>query len=360
MTTSIQRVIKKTKEVILKVPKKISLHIALMVTTNDRKNYASMARSNGISYAKVCIRKDQVKERIDDSARFLISLIKRLSTKKNPGYLVADFTILNKPFSENIPSVTYDYDGVGKLVSKGFSAGFIFWSNGPITIPFDYTLWHREKDVGELYKKKTELVKEIIKLARENEIPFDEIKLDGAFASQDMLEFFVRENIHFTLRIPSNRVITTKDGNYQLSKHPGLKLQRNQKYKTIFASYKGTYCYFTVHKRNGTKNTKEVVFIVSDIYRSAKKHVDSYAKRWVAEKFFRTGKQYIGLTDCQSTNADKQRLHLFSVMISYAVLQLMRIDKKKQSVEEVLHCVRRQKMVDDLFGYIDLERTFMC
>jgi hypothetical protein len=128
MATSIQSVIKNISEVILKVPQKISLHVALMIMTSERKNYTSMARSNGLTYEQVYIANDHVNDYIDESVTFLHSLIKKVATKEKPGYLIADFTVLKKQFSEHIPSVTYDYDGADGRVSKGFSAGFVFWS----------------------------------------------------------------------------------------------------------------------------------------------------------------------------------------------------------------------------------------
>jgi hypothetical protein len=360
MTMPIQSVIKKVSKVILKVPKKISLHIALLIMSSERKNYASMARSNGLAYEKVYIRNEDVQWRIKTYTNFLHSLIKKIATPENQGFLVIDFTLLPKQFSEHIPSITYDYDGVGKRVSKGFSAGFAFWSNGIVTIPFDYVLWLRKKDAGELYKKKTELAKELILWAKQHGIPFTEVRLDGVFANIDMLQFLVAEGIHFTMRIPSNRVIKTENGKHQLAEHPELTLQRNQKYKTIYASYKDISCYFTTHKRNGPNDTKEVVYIVSSLPRSPKEHVEAYKKRWPAEKCFRTEKQHMGLTHCQSTDINKQRLHVFSVMTAYAVLQCMKIDQQKKSIEEVLHSIRRQKIVQPLFQYLDLDKTIMC
>jgi Transposase DDE domain len=359
MTTAIQSVIKNISEVTPIVSRKIALHVALIITTPGRKNYASMAAANNIPYGRSFIKKNDVADFLNESEKYLRGLIKRFATKEKPGYLIVDFSLLAKQFSEYIPGVTYDYDGVGKRVSKGFSAAFIFWSNGKITIPFDFALWHRKKDAGALYKKKTDLTKELILFAKKHDIPFNEVKLDGAFPSIEMLKFLIQEGIHLTMRMPSNRVISTEKHTAQLAEHPELKLSRNQKYKTIYACYKGIFCYFTAHKRKGKNGTKEVVFIISDVERSAKKHVESYAERWPGEKYFRTGKQHLGLTHCQSTNPEKQRLHIFLVMTSYAVLGLKRIDKRKKSIEEVLHPIRRQKSTKDLLAYIDLEATLM-
>jgi hypothetical protein len=359
MATSAQSVLKNITDVIFKVPKKISLHIALMLMSTERKNYTAIARSTGVKYHKVYVKKDDIDEYVEESVKFLHLTIKNRAAQAKKCFLILDFTLLRKQFSQHIPFVTYDHDGVEKRVNKGFSAAFTFWSDGEVTIPFDFSLWLRKKDAGELYVKKNDVVKQLIKLAQQYEIPFDEVRLDGAFATEDMIKFFVKERIHFTMRMPKNRVVKSSDEEYQLMHHPKLKMVRNQKFKTISASYKGISLYFTAQKRNGNNDTKEIVFIVSDLHRSAKEHVKAYEKRWPGEKFNRTGKQSLGISHCQSTNPDKQRFHVFVVMVSYTVLQLMQFDQQRQSVEEILHHIRRQKKIDVLFQCLDLEKTFM-
>ena len=135
-----------------------------------------MARSNGISYTQAYVRKENVEESLSESVDFLHSIIKSRSTRSNPGYLIIDFTMLPKPFSEKIDNVTYDFDGVGKRVSKGLSLAFVFWSDGTVMVPFDFTFWLSQKDAGELYKKKTEIVQELVQLARDKGIPFNEVR----------------------------------------------------------------------------------------------------------------------------------------------------------------------------------------
>lgn len=359
MTTSAQSVLENVVNVIYKVSKKLSLHVALMVMGTERKNYTAIARSTGVKYHKVYIRKEDAEEYIEESVKFLHLTIKNRASQAKKCFLILDFTLLRKHFSKHIPLVTYDHDGVEKRVNKGFSAAFTFWSDGKVTIPFDFSLWLRKKDAGELYIKKNDVIKKLIKLAQQYGIPFDEVRLDGAFATEDMIKFLIDEGIHFTMRMPKNRVVKSDDEEYQLMNHPKLKMLRNEKFKTISASYKSCPLFFTAQKRTGNNNTKETVFIVSDLQRSAKEHVKAYEKRWPGEKFNRTSKQSLGISHCQSTNHDKQRLHIFVVMTSYTVLQLIQIDQHKQSVEEILHGIRRQKNIDILFRYLDLERTFM-
>ena len=364
MAAPVQSVIKNFSEVMLnKVPRSISLYVALLVISKDRKNYASMARENNINYKKVYIKKEEATNQIKECHKFLIELIEHNATEDNPGYIMVDFTVIEKHFANKIPDITYDYDGCKKRVAKGFSAGFIVWSNGKITVPFDYDLWLRKKDVknfGDIYRKKTEIAQELLLLAKEYGIPVYEVRLDGAFATVAMISFLKKHNIHFTMRIPSNRVVETENEKNQLSKHSQLQLKGNERYKTITAVYKGHELYFTAHKRNGKNGEKEVVFIVSDLVRTAKEHVLAYNERWPTEKYFRSSKQYVGIAHCQSTDADKQQLHIFSIMVAYSVLQCMKYDKRKQSVEEILHPIRRQKSIKDFLEYVDLEATFMC
>lgn len=360
MATSIQSVLKNIPQVISQVPKKISLHIALMLVSSERKNYASMARAKNISYNKVSLKNDVVEELIAESSAFLRELIKHLADSTNRGYIIIDFTMLLKRFAEKIPAVTYDRDGGSRRVEKGFSAAFILWSNGEVTIPFNLDFWLRKKDAGELYRKKTEIAKELILLAIEQGIHVEEVRLDGAFLSVEMLKFFIERKIHVTMRAHSNRVVVSEQGKYQLCEQPGLQMKGNEKYKTISASYKGIEgLYFTAHKRKSSGGGTEIVHIVSTVVRRPKEHVEAYSERWPVEKKIRTSKQSLGITHCQSTNIEKQRFHIFSVMVTYAILQLAKTDKRKQSVEEILHMIRREKRYSVVFKYIDLERTLM-
>lgn len=358
MATSIQSVLKKIPHVILRVPKKISFHVTLLLMSSERKNYASMARANNVSYSRVRLKNESVEELIKECATFLRTLITKIAKKTRKGHLIIDFTMLNKRFAEHIPAITYDRDGVSRRVEKGFSTAFVVWSNGEVTIPFDFSFWLRKKDAGEFYKKKTEIAKELILLAIQYAIPVKEVRLDGAFATVETMLFLLERKIHFTMRIHNNRVVESAQGSYSLSEQTKLKMKKNEKYKTIRASYKGINgLYFTAQKRNCKNNATEVVYIVSTIKRTPKEHVKAYSQRWPVEKCIRTKKQSLGVTHCQSTNAEKQRFHIFSIMVTYAILQLSKADKKKNSVEDILHAIRRQKQYDIISRYIDLERT---
>jgi len=357
MIISIQNVINSIPNVTQEISKKFSLSISLFLRTSERKTFSSLARCNNLSYRSVYVTNDDALNYIKYSKNYLVSLIKNFS-KYGKGKLLIDFTGISKPFSQNISDVTYDYSGTTKRVEKCISVGFCVWTNGKICIPFDFENWLRKKDAVDTYKTKIELAKELI-ISAQKEIAFNEVILDGAFASQEMIQFLSENNFYFTMRIPRNRVIVIGKNAYQLQQCPKFRLKRNRKFKVIYASYKGFHCYFTAHKRKTKNGNFDVVFIISNVRKTARKHVITYRKRWPQEKFHRTAKQKLGLADCQSTSRYKQHAHIFMVMMAYTKLELMKIYKKKKSPEEIIKLFRHQKSPKDYRDLRNLEETFM-
>ena len=185
--------------------------------------------------------------------------------------------------------------------------------------------------------------------------------MDGAFASEAMLQFCKRNLINFCMTIAKNRVIAAKDGTKaQLQHHPKLKLKRNERYKTIKGVYKDIKCYFTAHKRySNSGKSYNIVYIVSSLNIPAKEQAKAYNIRWNIEKIFRTTKQSLGLNDCQCIEIEKQRTHIFSVFFAYAKLEEQKLFKRKKSVEQVLKDFRIQKTyMEDFQSYL-LEQTIM-
>ena len=359
MTTTMQSVINSVYKVTKKIPKNFLYNVSFYVITLGRKNYAALARENGVSYKDVYIKNDLALDYTEYARNYLITLINNLATKENPGKLLVDFTAILKSFSQQIEGVTYDYDGVTGRVQKCFSGAFVIWTNGKIWIPCGFEIWLRKKDAGDNYKTKSELVQKII-CEYKKHISFNEVILDGAFASKAILQFFTEQGLKYTIRIPCNRVVTIDGETHQLKNHPNLKFMRNEKYKVAEGTYKEIFNYFIAEKRTGKNNISEVVFIISNKKRAtAYDHVMAFKERWPIEKFNRSAKQHLGLGHCQSTNINKQYAHFYLVMFSYVILQAMKYDKQEKSIEAVLHPIRRQKSMHELFQYLDLEKTFM-
>ena len=81
-------------------------------------------------------------------------------------------------------------------------------------------------------------------------------------------------------------------------------------------------------------------------------HLSSYNLRWNIEKFFRTIKQYLGLSHCQSTKIKHQNAHINSVFISYALIEYMRKIKNYKCPENIINEICYKKP-SELISYFN-------
>lgn len=325
------------------ISKQVKNYIFAILFSTKKKNCSAMSKEIGISNKRlyeVYKKSENYTKQVEQS---LINIVKKYSNRSLPSVLIIDPTTIRKWFANDIDSLAYDYDGVIHKSKKCLVPIVAAWTNSKITIPLDFSFWTNSW-LTKIYKKKTELAQELIVNLRKL-IEFDYVALDGAFASKDMIDFFMKNLINFCMRIARNRVIISEKGiQAQLQNHPELKLKKNECYKTIKGTYKGLNCFFTAHKRyDVNKKSYQIVFIVSSLNISPKEQANAYGIRWNIEKTFRTMKQSLGLNDCQCLSLEKQRIHILSVFLAYAKLEEQKICNKKKSPEEILKEIRPQK-----------------
>nr|MBA3752395.1 transposase [Candidatus Dependentiae bacterium] len=84
---------------------------------------------------------------------------------------------------------------------------------------------------------------------------------------------------------------------------------------------------------------------ISNVAMLPRNHVNTYNKRWAIEKFFRTGKQHLGLADCQSRKKTLQEKHIYNVFLAYMILQFERKKNKFKNPERALYHIKQQKNI---------------
>lgn len=257
------------------------------------------------------------------------------------GCLVIDDTAINKRFAHFIEGIAWIYDAVHGY-QKGFSIVVIAWRNSFITIPIGFKCWYSKEAAGDLYCTKISLAKMLIEEYC-NKIPFHCLIMDGLYFSGEMIEFLQKLNIPFEMRAGVNRTIKTSNIKEKLKKHPELKILRNERSKTVFAHWNGFELYFTAHKRKDKSNEYSIVYLVSNINTTAKKHIQIYDRRWKIETIFRFMKQNLGMAQCSARSIEKQQMHLYAVFYAYTVLQYEKIKRKDKLIEDTLGHLRDAK-----------------
>lgn len=318
--------------------------ICLLLSTG-KKNCTAMASSLGIKFRSIYNCFNDFKYEEEELKKYFIALVNLHATKENPGVIIGDGTQISKRYGKKFEESGYDFNSAIKSVIKGLTMITLAWTNGEIIIPLDFICWVREKDLkNKEYKKKTAITKELI-LKYKDKVPFKFIALDGDYGNRDFLLFLDTNNIPYVMRMPKNREVWI-DGKLALLKdQPIFQLKRNAKYVKGKGSYKDINMYFITHKRKGKNNTKQVVFIASNIEGlSPKEYVDLYDCRWPIEMMFRTLKQSLGLQQCQSISMKNQRGHIFATFLALVELDIQKINKKKTSREQVLKNLRLQNI----------------
>jgi len=327
-------------------------YIMALLLTAGRKNCSSMSREAGISRNILYEFLRSADENIESMHKYLFNEARKLCDENDDVVLIVDFTQLLKPYAYKIDSLCYDHNGCSNRVEKGISLGVVALSSAKkrVTIPLDFNVWIQKKYAGDKYIKKNDLAKDFVREANKH-FKFKYASFDGAFASKDFLKFLVEVNVKFVMRIPSNRCVSIANKKAQQLRHaPELKLIRNEREKRVEGVYKSMPFFFIGYKRKGKNDEMETVYLVGNMDISAKEYVKSYSPRSLIEGFFRTGKQSLGIGQCQVLSGDKQKAHIFATFVAYVVLEQNKIANQKKCPEDIINILR-----DKNFTFNDID-----
>ena len=223
----------------------------------------------------------------------MISIVKGYATSKSPGYLIIDETFFSKQFANLLEGVFDMFNAAMHRQERGLLLVIMTWNNGVVTIPIAFK-WLFHKDlVGNDYKTKSELAKELL-LEYKDKIPFDYFLADGHYSTIYLMRFLIEQNIRFVAKFAVNRVIEAFGEKNQLRNHSRLKLLKNCRSISTKASFNKMELYISAHKRKKQKGEWAFTYIVSNICLQAKEYLQRYERRWKIEVMFRTMKQSLG------------------------------------------------------------------
>jgi hypothetical protein len=345
---TLQSVIKKIK----KINPLIRTYLVCLLLSCERKNCAAMARSTGIKAKPLYVFLSKSKEMIEEIQEELFKLAKKTRIKGKKRGLVIDPTHIVKAYARHIEKLGYDRAGCSKRVEKCISPIYAGLSDDNMFLPISLNFWTQEKITGKKrYKSKYKLAQELVLFLINKGVEFDYVVLDGAFAVQEMLDFFHTHNIKFIMRIAKSRCITVKGKRAQLKHHSSLTLFRNSRESIVAGELLDRSYFFTAQKRKNKNKDWEVVFLISNMDMSAKEQIKIYDTRYAIEFMIRTTKQKLGAGQCQVLSTSKQQAHIMAGFLAYAIINSENNDKQKLSVDEIINFIRESHF-DSFFDTI--------
>jgi len=325
-----------------KVQYNFAHYAAGLIASNKKKSCVEIARTFSISHDKV----NRILKADDATIAFikdeLIDLARTHSSLKS-GNLILDDTLISKIYAKLIEGIDYNFNSATGKSEMSLCAVVLAWSNANVTIPLNFEFCFSKDIAGERYQTKIVIAKSLI-LDLIGKIDFDCIVMDGLYASEDMMLSLIDGNLKFSMRMPNNRIIDLGNGTkVKLREVKALKLNRNERSKSVKLFWRGIPLYITAELRIDKNGERSVVYIASNWEAPSKLYIATYKSRWPIEMVFRTSKQSLGLQECSARQLRKQRAHVFAVFKAYTFLQIEIYRRELPNVESLIKHLQNYK-----------------
>ena len=311
-----------------------------LLQKNIRKTCTGMAEEIGISHDKLQkILTATSEKKTSVICEESIAVIRSLGAHN--GAFGTDDTLVVKPFGKKMPELGYHKESSTGQTVLGFSIVVVVWIYKDMIIPVGFDVWIKGTSI-----KKHDIAAQLIEQIKE-QIRVDLCLFDGLYAIPRFMAVLLNAGVNFVMRIAANRVVTFPNGTKNnLRDHFIPLMKRNMRYLTQRCSWYGMPIYVTCIKLKAADGEFKYIFLVSSFFAAAKESLTIYSKRWAIEKFFRTAKQKLGLQHCQAHSMEKQKAHIFMVMMAYILAQLVARCRKLKNPEEALKYLLTLKRSD--------------
>jgi hypothetical protein len=334
--------------------KTILMYCVLLIKSREKKNFTSLGKIIGKSHdtvSRLLPDKNETVIRLQRIAQHEFRHAKKL-------FLSGDNTKIKKEYSSHIEGTSLQFDSAQKRSTTGYDVFAGMLSDGKRSYPI-YLEFVEKKEANNPEQTTPEHLKMLIRKVQEM-FPDKEIVvvLDGAFATIDLITWFLQNNVNYEGRIHKNRRVTYKGNRVVLSEIAELIPVGRQCARTIKAVWHELTLYFTAQKRVDKHGNITIVYQVATYHDKPINHVNTYKKRWEIEKFFRTIKQKLGLQDCFSTKKSTQINHVLSVAFAYSLTRLEQKRKKLPTPEDALRALKLKKVSCLIRQFSALEQIF--
>ena len=254
--------------------------------------------------------------------------------------LIFDDTIQEKKWTKESDIMCWHFDHtVGKSVRGINMLNALYYSN-EVSIPVAFEIVSKPIQYSDIKTRKVkrksevtknELMRDMIKVAINNNLKFSYILMDTWFSSKDNLEFIVKNHKDFIAALKSNRLFATS----LEDKHNGnfisvSELELSDK-QTIRGYVKGYDNEVVIARRiftNKDGSNGVLNLICSDTNLDGDTISTIYEKRWKVEEFHKSLKHNVDLAKSPTKTIRTQSNHIYLSVLSFFKLECLKIKHK--------------------------------
>ena len=257
------------------------------------------------------------------------------------GVLVVDDSISEKPHTDENAIICWHYDHTKGYSVKGINFITALYHVEDVSLPVNYHLVQKtefyvdkktQKEKRRSPVTKNEIYRDLLRQAKQNQIPFRYVLNDVWFASADNMMFVKHElDRDFVMPLKTNRKVALsledkKNGQYL--RVAALTLEEG----TVTTIYlEGVDFPLQLVKQvfvNGDGSTGTLYLVTSDLELTYDGITTIYRKRWNVEPYHKSLKQNASLSKSPTRTVTTQSNHIFASVCAYIKLEMLKMTTK--------------------------------
>ena len=235
-------------------------------------------------------------------------------TDVTTGYLVADDTVVSKPFSTNIDLARHQYSGREHREVNGIGIVNLLWTSGHDYVPVDYRIYAPDHDD----KGKNEHLRDMLDKADKRGFAPLYVLMDSWYGGLDNLKAIRRHSWHWITNLKCNRTVSPEP--HVTVAVSDLDLDDGTVKRVWLKGYGEVVVCRIVLGHGDTRYLASSDLTLTDY----ETFVSQWDKRWQIETMHEGLKQTTGVGNCSAQRAHAQRIHVFSSFVAFLKLEKTR------------------------------------
>ena len=238
----------------------------------------------------------------------------RKSSSKEKTYLIIDDTVIAKPYSKELDSLSWIFSPSDRQYLYGINVVFVIWTDGNTRFPIGFRIWNKHDK-----KTKIDLAMELLMDAKKlyNTKP-SYVLMDSFYPAAKLLKLIRKFRWQWIAKIKSNRCINDTQVQaffrYRYGNHIG-KLSENIKALVV--------------------KDNDNYWATSDLSLQSSVVKQYYRNRQIIEEFHKILKSELRLEGCSSRESLAQMNHIYFVLMAFCQLELFRITRNIGTIYKV-------------------------